>query len=250
MNFIKDLFFALYPKRLPNDRAVILMYHSVSDWNHFTTVSLSNFKRHLAYLAQRKIPVISLSELVRRLKARESLGGSVVITFDDGSRDNLTSALPALKKYGFPATVFVTTDWTGTTDEGLEYLSREEVRVLQSSSLVDIGSHTKSHPRLTALSSEVAEEEMRGAKRLLEEWLGKPCPLFAYPYGKYDERILSLTQRVGLEVAVTVKEGTVFPGAQILELPRVSIDRSTTFVQFKGKLSTTVDVWEALKIWR
>lgn len=67
MNLLKEIFFALAPKRLPRDRAVILMYHSISDADYFSAVLPREFERQMTFLAQNNYSVVRLAELVRRL---------------------------------------------------------------------------------------------------------------------------------------------------------------------------------------
>lgn len=245
-SLLKQLFFLLAPKpRLPADRAVILAYHSISDReDHFWAVPVREFKRQVAYIAAKKYPVVSLGELVRRLKAGELPGGAVAITFDDGHRDNLTVAFPLLARYNFPSTVFVETDCIGKTGD-IEYMSAEELRNLPA--LVSVETHTKSHPKLAKLSAGAAREEIAGGKGILERLLGRRCVHLAYPFGSYNEQTVAVARGVGIEAAVTMHEGTVGPESGLLELPRVSVDRSTTRVQFRGKLSRAVDWYEHLK---
>lgn len=234
---------------LPRDRAVILMYHSIDDRpDHFNSVAPDTFARQMSYLSAQKLNVIQLSELVRRLCEKLPLRGSVVITFDDGYRNNLTNALPVLRQQGFPATIFVVTDLIDKTDEnGLERLSRQELQALEASGLVDIEPHTKSHPRLSKLDAGAAREEIAGSKVKLEEMLGKKATLFAYPYGDYGETTPRLVRECGYAAAVTVEEGTVRTGVDPFRLPRVSIDKTTSLVQFKAKVSTAIDAYEGFK---
>src|SRR3989344_9554004 len=186
VNLLKEAFFRFSSTRpLPQDRAAILMYHSVSPGvDYFMNVEPDDFERHMAYLAEQKITVIALSELVARLKARKPLGGAVVLPFDDGYRDNYTIAFPLLKKYRFPATIFVTTDMIGKTDKrGLERLSAAEMKELHASGLINIEPHTKTHPKLAKLSDQDARAEIEGSKKAIEQLLGTDTKLFAYPYG-------------------------------------------------------------------
>jgi len=251
---LKQLFFTLTPKpRLPKNRAVILMYHSVSDTpNYFSAVTPEVFAEQMAYLAHKGYPVISLTELVRRLKAKEQLGGSVVITFDDGYKDNHDIAFPVLKKHNFPATIFVTTDLVGKSDKrNLARMSVEELKGLELSGLISIEPHTKSHPKLATLAPAEAREEIVGSKAFLEQALGKKCRFFATPYGSFSEETVRVIQEAGFDAATTVAEHTtVGVGVDFFRLPRVSVDQSTTWAQFRGKLSTAIDWYEKLKIWR
>lgn len=246
-DFLKETFFRLLPKfSLPKERASILMYHSVSARkDFFSTVSPEVFNQQMAYLAAKKREVISLVELVRRLRAQEPLGGSVVLTFDDGYHDNYTTVFPLLKQYNFPATIFVTTDLIGNSG----YCSAEELREMHDSDLVAIEPHTLTHPKLGTLSRANADHEIRESRRVLQEILGTTPTLFAYPYGNFSEETVGLVREMGFAGAVTVAEGTVGSTTDPLLLPRNSVDRSTTFEQFRGKVSRVIDRYESLKAW-
>ncbi len=96
-------------------RAAILMYHSVPPAEVAPYVDLAwrmsseRFERQVRFLARHR-RVIALGELVRRLREGIPLDpGSVVLTFDDGYRDNLAIAAPILRRYGLPATLFLAT---------------------------------------------------------------------------------------------------------------------------------------------
>lgn len=234
---------------MPQNRAIILMYHCVfAGAESFMNVEPKEFERQMKYIADSGRAVIPLSELVSRLKSGAQLGSSIVITFDDGYMDNYTNAFPVLKKYQFPATIFVVTDRIGMRDErGLSRLSAQQMKEMESSGLVEIEPHTRTHPHLSKLPALEAQAEIVGAKEKLEELLEKKCRHFAYPYGDFNPEIGGLVRKSGLESAVSVSEGSVKLGADLFALPRVSIDSSTTFAQFRGKLTRAVDVYERLK---
>jgi peptidoglycan/xylan/chitin deacetylase (PgdA/CDA1 family) len=101
----------------------ILMYHRVlggenSRGNHFTPgmVTLEDtFEKQMKFL-KAHYSVISLDALIGFLaNNKKPPPGSIIITFDDGWRDNYLFALPVLKKYGLPATIFLCTDYVGTS---------------------------------------------------------------------------------------------------------------------------------------
>jgi len=248
MNLKDGLFWALAIGAGLRERAVILMYHSIADRpGHFNSVPPAVFKRQMGYLKAKRYPVVSLKTLAKRLADMETPGGAVAITFDDGYENNYTDAFPVLKEHGFPATIFVATDRIGSP----ERLTREQLREMESSGLVDVEPHSKTHPRLAEADDALAREEMRGSKETVENMLGKSADFFAYPYGSFSERTLQIARERGFRAAVTVREGTVAPGEDLFRLPRVSIDASTTFAQFRGKVSRAVDRYEAIKkIWK
>ena len=105
-------------RRKPDPRrAVILRYHSVSHFDAATrlyrsgtiAVNPATFERQMRFLAE-WYQVVPLSRLVDCVERDEAFPHrAVAITFDDGYRDNFVHALPILRSYGFPATVYVTT---------------------------------------------------------------------------------------------------------------------------------------------
>ena len=248
MSFLKEIFFKLVPKpMLAQGRASILMYHSVSArGGSFSVVSPEEFNRQMAYIAGKRCTVIPLTELVRRLCAGKTLGGTVALTFDDGYRDNYAEVFPLLKQYGFPATIFVTTGLIGQA----QYCTAEELREMHSSGLISIEPHTLSHPKLAKLSRAEAAREVRESRSALENILGTATTLFAYPYGSFSDETVDIVREAGFAGAVTVEEGTVGPDTDPLRLPRNAVDRSTTFSQFRGKVSRAIYWYAILKTWK
>ena len=119
------LFWTIFRKK----GTVILMYHSISQDSDIdilidNKVSPNNFEKQMQYIAKKK-KVISLAAFLDYTKNKDKrLKNSVVITFDDGYLDNYTVALPILKKYGLPATFFITTGLIGKASvyDKLSYL--------------------------------------------------------------------------------------------------------------------------------
>jgi len=105
-------------------QALILTYHGVihssdNSYNNRNAISAQEFEQQMAYIS-RNYRAMALPELVRRLKAGEPLPRStVVITFDDGFRNNYSVAAPILKRYGLPATIFLATAYVNSPKLGL-----------------------------------------------------------------------------------------------------------------------------------
>lgn len=91
---------------------------------------------------------------------------------------------------------------------------------------ISIGSHTATHPVLTALSPEEAMRELTQSKTVLERELQRPIPLFAYPFGgreHFNPGIQAMVEKAGYKAACSAIEGVNFPGADRLALPRIHV---------------------------
>ncbi len=95
-------------------RLLILCYHGIAMGDEHAShphmfLPAPMFERRLAILKDSGANVLDLGEALRRLKAGDLPPRSVAITFDDGWADFYAKAYPALRKFGFPATVYLTT---------------------------------------------------------------------------------------------------------------------------------------------
>jgi len=220
---------------LKSKKIGILMYHSVSDGdNRFFAVSENNFEKQLKFLSDKNFSIISADALFDILKNKKEIPEKTIcLTFDDGYKNNYSVVFPILKKYNFPMMIFLVTDLIGEDN----YLDWDEISEMQNSGLVSFGCHTKSHPDLDKITSLDIERELVESKIILEERFNKKCRFFSYPRGKYDNVVLQKVKEQGFEIALTTKEGIISLKNDMLELPRLSIDKSTTWLQFLGKIS-------------
>ena len=111
--------------------------------------------------------------------------GALSLTFDDVCDSQLTVGIPELNARGMKGTFFVVTDWVVTWDPWVN----------ASSAGHEIGSHTMSHPHLTTLSLPQMQDEMAGAKALIDANItSQKCLSFAYPYGEFNSNVQSIAQ--------------------------------------------------------
>ncbi len=209
---------------------VVLTYHSIDSSESVISVSPEMFERQMSSLQAEGYQGLSLKDALAMLKNGDSIPEKrLLITFDDGYQNNLTHALPILKKYGFTATIFITTDRCGhlndwpnqhTSIPHLPMLSWDEVRVLDHEG-IDIGAHTKSHPNLTEVDLGVAEAEIIGSKKVLEDHLGHAVSHFAYPFGKYNNDVKEIVKK-NFEGAISTIPGRVNHGVDLYALKRIN----------------------------
>ncbi|MBX5489762.1 MAG: polysaccharide deacetylase family protein [Chloroflexi bacterium] len=183
---------------LAEPRVSVLSYHHVGSpvpgryaW---LTVSPQRFEAHVRWLAAHGYRGIRASDwLAWRTHGTPLPAKPVLVTFDDGYADVGRFALPVLRRYGFSATVFVVTDLLGETNVWMggphRLLSRAEIQQWAAES-IEFGAHSRSHPDLTALDNTTLLAEVQGSRDALAALLERPVEAFAYPFGRYDARVV------------------------------------------------------------
>ena len=154
---------------------------------------------------------------------------SVFLTFDDGFRDVFENALRILEKNRFSGIQFLVSDLLGKTSEW-QIPSGETARPLMEKSQIgewlgagnQIGSHTRSHPRLTQISPADAKEQISASKKKLEDLFGRPIDHFCYPYGDCNKVVRDLVEEAGYRTACTTRFGVNGAGDDRFLLKRVT----------------------------
>jgi peptidoglycan/xylan/chitin deacetylase (PgdA/CDA1 family) len=210
----------------------ILTYHSIDESGSVISTRPAVFRAQMDFLAGAGFAVASLRELTENLRAGCPLPPrAVAMTFDDGYRNFLTEAFPALARHGFTATVFVVTDhcggdnaWPGHEEPPagrLPLLAWGEIQELQRAG-VEFGSHTATHPDLTRAAPSRIAEEIARSKASLEDRLGVETALFAYPYGRLNAAVRAVVARE-FRGACTTRLGKLSGESDPFLLPRVDM---------------------------
>jgi peptidoglycan/xylan/chitin deacetylase (PgdA/CDA1 family) len=204
-------------------RLAILAFHKIGEPPRAANGSCwyiggAEFRRHLEYLATNRWEVISVDDFVRGLSDPEALPKrAALITFDDGYKSLLDCASRCLVDFGYPAVAFVPTHYVegyNDFDNGKEpkeaICSWNDLRELERLG-ISVQSHGIRHRSFRCLSLREQEKEVTCSKRIVEERLGKPVQLFAYPYGHtpaHGRRALGdLLKRVGYRAAFLFRGG-------------------------------------------
>lgn len=265
----------------------VLCYHRIDDQADALglAVSRAEFAQQVQALAESPhLRPVSAAEYLDIWQGRRGYGPGVpvLVSFDDGFRDNLTEAAPVLNRHGVPAILFVATDllqgrppwydlverlfWAGQASTLMQALASQglldsrmhlpsgaaavvdalqaldgerfaaalhtlnglplaqalaqtlSARYLGAPELLEwaaagleVGAHSCTHPRLTALTSAAVEWEMAESKRQLESLLGRPVLHFAYPFGRQGDFTADHARtaaQVGYAMAFTTLQGS------------------------------------------
>lgn len=222
--------------------SLVLMYHSVApgtdtpDWPY--AVSMKNFCAQLDLLQREGWKTYSVAELATRpLPVR-----SVVITFDDGYRDNFP-AFEELARRGMTASWFVVsrdigaqTRWRDAGTAQAALLDAAQLRDMHAAGM-EIGAHGHTHKRFTECDDQALIEELTRSKKTLEDVLQAPVTTLAYPYGEYDVRVLREARAAGYVAGCTTRTGWAMGEGDPFLIRRLSIYAQDSLGSFARKLA-------------
>jgi peptidoglycan/xylan/chitin deacetylase (PgdA/CDA1 family) len=216
--------------RFRKKAVVVLCYHGVDSRQR------ASFLWQVRRIADRAVPVNSLED---SLKTSHDRRPSICLTFDDAFVNLCDNVFPILNDLHVPATVFVVTEnigipprWVSEKDPASmrgATMSWEQIEMMARNKLFTFGSHTQTHPRITHLSSESIQTELKNSRKTLQDRLHTPLEDFAFPHGDYDEKSLCLAREAGYRRIFTID---VIPF-------RVANDDCTI-----GRFSMTPDLWK------
>jgi len=236
----------------PRYTVPILTYHyfgykSTIEWKRspLLFVTPDNFEKQMCYLKEKNYQVISLDSLVGGLKkGRKFPHNTVVITIDDGHKSIFTYAYPVLKKYDFPATVFIISDFMGVEKNYLNWNEVEEM----SKNNISFGGHTRNHVYLPSIKNkkDALWDEIAGCKKVIEDHLGIPAYYFCYPGGGFNKEIESVVKKAGYKGACATNRGyDILNKSDFYELDRVSVRNSDPYFSFTN-LIKPIRFWAKL----
>ena len=202
------------------------------------------FSRQMRLLKALGYLGLSMSGLLPYL-AGEKQDKVVGITFDDGYLNNLTHALPVLQRHGFSSTCYGVSQRLGQTNLWDQAQGIAQAPLMNADQLChwvaggqEVGAHTRHHVNLTECDQALARTEMAGSKEELEMAVQQPVAHFCFPYGSYRPEHVALARQAGFASVTTTQRGRCHAGADLWQLPRVPVLRSTTLPVFWLKVAT------------
>jgi peptidoglycan/xylan/chitin deacetylase (PgdA/CDA1 family) len=223
-------------RRLP---PLALAYHSVEarplrDDPFGLCTSPRRLERHIRRLQAWGYELVTFGELAHRAVDGD-VSGAAALTFDDGFADNLHVLLPLLREYRARATVFVVSSWLGERHPQRPHsaiLTADELRTLAAHG-IEVGSHTVTHPDLSALGFDEARGELATSKHDLEAVLDAAVDVVAYPYGKASATTLAACAAAGFRAGCRVSGNGTWDDP--FNIPRQDMDNGATLLGLRLK---------------
>jgi len=230
----------------------VIMYHRVikdesEKGVHGTYVTVEQFEEQMKYLKKKGYETVTFNDLLNnRYKQRFDKDKKwIMLTFDDGYKDNYENAFPILKKYQFKGIIYVLdgieynkwdVDNPGNPEKRFTLMTQDELLEMQSYG-IEFGGHTSTHPRLAELSIEHVKSEIINSKSNIEKIIGKELLSFAYPYGSLNEEVKRIPQEAGYNFAVATDSGSIVFSDDLFEIRRIGIFPTNNLFNFKRKVS-------------
>ena len=174
-----------------NFPVTILFHHIVADRPHRMGISTEYFLKHVEFL-RKHYEIVSLRQAIAMLKANDVKRPTVVLTFDDGYRDNYINLRAVVEETGIPVTMFISSDHISREAEfkhDLEFdspgflpLTWGQLKQMQRDGF-EIGSHTRTHFDCASDDIAALENELVGSREDLEASLGERVEFFSFPFG-------------------------------------------------------------------
>ncbi|MHB1645313.1 MAG: polysaccharide deacetylase family protein [Candidatus Acididesulfobacter diazotrophicus] len=230
----------------------VLYYHKI-DYPKNTAILKGLYVKPEQFKFQMKVlkilgyRTISPHELLLFIKGHKlPFKKPVLITFDDGYKNNYTYAYPILKNLGFTATIFISSGYIGKTNAVMEqngkekqpenFLDKKDI-IEMSDNGITIASHGINHYFLDSLDDDgILTGELLASKAILEDLTGKKIEFFSYPYGAYNAKVMREVKNAGYKGAFTTNKGKTAAGDNSYELKRISINGHNKIFNFLYKI--------------
>ena len=200
----------------------ILMYHHIADVVDGNTlfVPADEFKMEMTALKHAGYYTLSPEEAYRVLTTNEKPADKIVwVTFDDGYKNALDTAMPILTELGMKGSFFIITGMVGNADK----MTDEGLLKLKANPLMSLGSHTVYHPDLEFSSNEAANAELVDSKHYLDSLLYQETSVICYPAGRYNAQTGSLAEAAGYKLGLTTHPGLASSADGLFALNRVRV---------------------------
>jgi peptidoglycan/xylan/chitin deacetylase (PgdA/CDA1 family) len=218
----------LNPQVAANSGTPILAYHRFHPLKTgYTTVTTATLESQLHWLTEHHYTVVPLKSVVDTVdRTAHPRPDTIAITVDDGHIPVLTILFPIIVIYHIPVTLFI---YPSAISNASYALTWDELKEMKSSGLVDIQAHTYWHPNFrkekarlgSADYNRLVMSKLVRPKAVLEQRLGSPITLMAWPYGIYDQDLEQAAAKAGYSASFAYAGGAALPGNDAFAIPRI-----------------------------
>lgn len=236
----------------------ILMYHQFINERKKNTsietfVTGKQFERHLKLLKLLGYETITFKDLEKIKLENRFKKKYIIITVDDGYKNNYEVMFPLLKKYKMKAVIFLVSDlkyneWDVKkfNEEKIMLMDDFQINDMINSGLIEFGGHTSTHCDFHLIKLDKAINEIKKNKEYLEEKYNIKLVSFAYPYGHLNREVKNIVKDVGYKFAVATDSGSGYIPDDLYEIRRTAIDKTSIF-DFMRKISFNYSIYKGKK---
>jgi len=215
----------------------ILMYHGINDKsNRYSFSKIDSvysiteelFEEQMSFISNNNFTVLSIHDLISlKEKNKDIPDKSLVITFDDGHESNYTVGYPILKKFKFPADIFITTNYIDKKN----YLKKHQIIAMHNERF-SIHSHMVDHKYFPNLPYEEKNYQLSKSKEILENIIKGEVNYVSLPGGRLDNSLTKMLEKNGYKGACTSIPGynKVFNSYLIQRIP---VKKNLNIQEFK-----------------
>ncbi|MCM0607325.1 MAG: polysaccharide deacetylase family protein [Xanthomonadaceae bacterium] len=242
---------AITAKKLGKNWIPALMYHRVPsepiDTQNRTFITRDNMKKHFEFFKSRGFTPIHFADYDKWTRGEGELPKKpIFLTFDDAYSDNYENLYPLLKEYGFKAIIYLLGDrtiksnvWDQASGEPVcRLMDLEQIGELNRSPLIEWGSHSMTHAKLTESKLGERQFEIQASKNVLEDFLGTKILSFAYPYGSVNAALKKEVELAGYAYGIATDSGGMNIEDDRMQIFRANIFPEDGAIQLMKKTSS------------
>lgn len=213
----------------------VYCYHSFANDTWPYSIKPPEFKKQIKRLIHDGYNFKSIDDLSMHITGKKLLLGKIaVITIDDGY-ENVHDIVDFMLKNSIPGAFFILAHPEhvdrSEIDNTYKLLSMQQIKKLSKMGFT-IGFHGSTHKNLTTLNTSELNAEISLGKKTLEKKLGHKIVHFAYPKGRFNQKVIKHIRRSGFETAFAMGDINVHQKDNIFEIPRIGIDNSYSLADF------------------
>ena len=192
-----------------------------------TTVTTATLESQLAWIVDHHYSVVPLTTVIETVHGSAPAPlNTIAITVDDGHMSVFTTLFPLIQKYRIPVTLFI---YPSAISKASYALTWDQLKQMKASGLVDIQAHTYWHPNFRREKARLGpadydkfvSNQLVRSKDVLEQRLGSPITLMAWPYGIYDHDLEQAAAHAGYTASFAYAGGVALPGDDPFAIPRI-----------------------------